>query len=187
MVALEDRMRLGDVEAAVVVTGDDVERRDELRAPQFRGLVGAQRGQQRPAADETGVGHLLGRAAHSEQGDVVGAHGMGGAVVVEDEFAVAVTGLLAAKLGHHFGQAAAFCDAVAMHPMGRGDIVRWLDGRTGPNGCRLFSGIEVRGPLDDVLREQLHHFLFEEPNFEHLPEIRQQRLFVFLNALRHKP
>ena len=54
--------------------------------------------------------------------------------------------------------------AVAVTAVGRADDVAPLDGRDGADRHRLLAGVEVRGPLDDVLTEQVVDLLLEEPN-----------------------
>ena len=88
---------------------------------------------------------------------------------------LAVAGLFAHQFGHHgvpvvlpvgvaVGILVADSPAVPVPTVGRADHVAPFDRRRSAGGHRLFSGIKVRGALDDVLAQQLEDFFLEEAN-----------------------
>gem|GEM_PF-4066045 len=115
-----------------------------------------------------------GRAVGDDQlraDDGVGAEDAAGGVEQVHRAALAVheAVLPAEKLGHHRRHRGAAGQHVVVPAVGDEHVVVVVHGLRHARRDRLLAGAEVRGPLDQVLHEQVVGALFEQPDLGHLP------------------
>ena len=119
--------------------------------------------------------HLDGQAAASGDGDAAAHDGVGAQVALGEvrdvhgaAAALAVAGGLAHQLRQRPVQLRPLSDAVAVAPVGGGDVVliRQLGADGGGDG--LFAGVQVDGAAQFVFREQCPRRLLKIPDLVHL-------------------